>query len=431
MLPTPELFPISIDFDAPKIISKESSTQEQEPPIVKADKKQLKKAKKARQAAARAVANSAKTTGAEKLNEAAKMPGASTTERDISTPLISPPFAQNASSAPLVGPSTPPTPRLTAAEKGKGKANPLSSALRSNRTPSHTSKDPHLNENPNKRKASESPAEPKVLKKNTAMANSPLHTPIRLSDMREQAPGTYHRSLALSSSPQISPLHLLIDNVHITPHQTTNLAQDITPPKTKNTTSYPLPFPDGYDIFTRLPSADDIEKAIKAHIRLKPAFCGTETEFNKRTMRLQELLTSVLATNQPEPGTALKGHSGPYRSPPPPSEHHFSKTNRGRANSPQTPTPYTRYNPTLNRPGPPQTQPNANLPPRHNQQRQNNIREPTQSNNPHHLPSVSPMSESDDGISMIDSEGWLERNTSMPPSDVWADEHGPPIHPQP
>ncbi|KAG6819139.1 hypothetical protein H0H93_014998 [Arthromyces matolae] len=391
------------------------------------DKKALKKAKKARQAAAKA---ETKSKGNEDVTQTSysNLEATDPTAVNVGLPdellpkdnalLLQDPFVQGSTLVSNQEPRTPSPPRLTAAEKGKGKATFLSRYLDTESIQGFAAEEPPLNTNPNKRKAVESPSEPKVAKKNTNMANPPLHTPIRLSEVEE------HSSMMQNRSPQEIPL----------PHSPV-VGTTYSQPALPKAPNAPAPGTEndqpqrhilrGNDILARLPSAQDIAKAIEIHLQLKPAFSGTEIEFNKQTMRLQELLNSVIAITQPDPNIPSQSHTGNFQLPQPPQRPPSSRRNNVRVESPTTPTPIPRRKTTIQEPPQAHTQPNPNpSPPR--QRRQNTPYPSVRSDSPRYLPSISSMHEEEDGVSMIDSEGWPGRRQSLPPSDAWEEEFGPP-----
>ncbi|KAG6836396.1 hypothetical protein H0H93_008486 [Arthromyces matolae] len=389
----PSLLVRTSDNTNPMTVPQGVSSNDQPVTTEKPDRKHLKKAKKVRQAMARAAARLAATAETKTLNEVVEKPNCSAPKHDDLSPMSETLFDQNASPAPSAGSSAHSTPRFTAAEKGKGKANSLSLRLRAGRTPSHTSEEPPSNTNPNKRKAFESPSDPKILKRSTAMANPPLQTPTRLSDLRE--PGlTEHITVQTTSQLPVTTPHV---QTNTNPHEiTADNAWNMSPPGNEKDTDHPHPFTsNSYDIFAKLPSAADIERAIETHIRLKPAFSGTETDLHPMKY----------------PGdNASQGYPKPYRSPPPLPESYYARSTRTNVESPPTPTPNTRRGTS------------SNIPLRTQARTHTSIR----SDSPHYPPPASPLSEDEDRVSMIDSDDWPGRDISLPPTDTFGEEQGPP-----
>ncbi|KAG6820729.1 hypothetical protein H0H93_012375 [Arthromyces matolae] len=386
------------------------------------DKKQAKKAKKARQAAAKAAAKAAIASSSRdeaiELNEVNEGTNHPSSQQDELSSISSDPFAQFASPAPSVTHSSP---RFTAAEKGKGREHTLSLNLHTKQTPSFSDGDLHSNDNPNKRKAPESPAAPtKITKKNTNMSNPPLRTPLRLTLARELTSHVQHAPSAHESNPPSPTI----------PPTTSGSPRPRDPPT-------PLPVhngdatssvlaPNNPDILSKLPSANDIEKVLESHIKLKPAFSGTETEFNEQTMRLQELLAAITAINRntgsPPRPTSVKT----YQIPLPPQNRRQTSQYQTSSGSPTTPTPHPRQR-TILRPGTSTSHySNPGFPLRNRRNYPATSHSRASSGTRNYLPPVSPMDEDHDGVSMVDTIVQSEREQSLPASDEWEEENGPP-----
>ncbi|KAG6847652.1 hypothetical protein H0H93_006796 [Arthromyces matolae] len=230
---------------------------------------------------------------------------------------------------------------FTADEKGKGRATFLSQDFDMKSIEGCTGGDSPQYRNPNKRKAVESPTESKLTKKNTSMANPPLHTLIRLSEVQE------HPSMSSDAAPRPIP-----HTQRPSSPKTTHAQQPSSLPMERN-----IPTPDIMagqsqtqtqeytNIFAKLPSTQDIARAIELHIQQKPVFCGTEKEFNEKTMCFQELLNSVIVITQPGLNPPSQNYTAQFRFPPPPQRPSSIERHYARAESPTTPTLVPRRQP--------------------------------------------------------------------------------------
>ncbi|KAG6835160.1 hypothetical protein H0H93_004337 [Arthromyces matolae] len=290
-------------------------------------------------------------------------------------------FVQNASPVPSVAHSTP---RYTAIEKGKGRVHALSHNLSIKTTPEPTEETSRSLENPNKRKAFETSTTP------------------------EYDPQNPH-PITLPTEPGLPPPQ--------------------TPPELPTAEGAAATFPplpsNNLDLFSRLPLINNIERELETHIRLKPAFCGTKKEFNEHIMRLQELLAAISAMTNYTQNPSKQMYARSYQIPLLPQHNNPMDRDETAPDALLTPTPLPR-NRTASHAGTLSSQhPNLGFPMRI--RRSKWTMSPTLVNSDHrrHIPSVSPMDDEEDGVSIIDLIDWPERGHSLP-SNIWVDKNIPP-----
>ncbi|KAG6818992.1 hypothetical protein H0H93_016570 [Arthromyces matolae] len=386
----------------------------QTPTPQKLTKQEKAKAKRARQAArkAKTVATAADETA--RAQEDADHRDLPLIER-IQFPLNEVEGSNGGNSPASTAPSTP---RLTAAAKGKGRAIPINE----NFFTMHTLDFAEGGEGPppnNKRKANESPAVKKTIKKNTGSANPPLLTPIRL---------TIQSKATTTSEPDDDNESKLLKNASLLMHSPKRHIPSLL---NRNTTSTPYQNegahspPNNSYLAVDQPSAEELERNIMDHIKMKPSFCGTEIEFNERTMRLQELLVaSIIADQANMPTPRVEESTSAYRLPPP--RQSSAHSSFARREEPGTPTPSQRLDdPTPSYPR--RAHSSLGIPQAHRRYNPGTPYPHAPTSDQHdYLPPVSPRSFDDDNISMIDSKTWPHANDPFPAPSIWEEDNVPP-----